>query len=62
MKDANVPMTKVSTRLKISKSYLRRILNNDDDDYNPFVDRRARVPRFHKIHQRARELIDMIID
>ncbi len=59
---AKLSMVKVSKRLGMGLQLVKRIRNTADPNSNPLVDGRAKVPRFHKIHQRARELIDMLID
>ena len=58
---AEVPLVKVSRRLKLPVPLLKRIMNNDHVDVDPQRDRRARVPRFHKIHDRARDLLNMTL-
>jgi len=55
--DAHVPLAKVSKRLKLSVPLIKRIIGSDDVAANPLRDRWAQVQRFHKIHDRARELL-----
>jgi hypothetical protein len=62
LNDAKLSMLKVSKRLGIGLPLVKRIRSSADPNSNPLVDGRAKVPRFHKIHQRARDLIDIIID
>ena len=62
LREAKVPLCKVSTRLRIPLHSLKRIRDSADDNLNPIVDGRSKVPRFSKIHKRARDLIDIIID
>jgi hypothetical protein len=54
---AQLPLAKVSRRLKLSVPLLKRIVNSEHVDEDPLRDQRARVPRFNKIHDRARDLL-----
>jgi hypothetical protein len=62
LNEAKLSLSKVSRRLGLGVYMLKRIRESQDPDYNPLVGGGAKVPRFHKIHQRARDLIDIIID
>ena len=62
MNDAHLSLEKVSKRLRLKKSLLRRIRDSDDLENGFIIANRHHVPRFNKIHQRARELIDIILD
>ena len=62
LNDAHLSLEKVSKRLRLKKSLLRRIRDSDDLDNGILIANRHHVPRFNKIHQRARELIDIMLD
>ena len=59
--DARVPLTKISKRLTLSVPLLKRIIDSDDVASNPLRDRRARVLRFYKISDRARNLLSLTL-
>ena len=57
IKDCGLTMHKVAKRLKLRLGTVRRIRNDPTSDPGQFIIRKAKVPKFHKLHQRARNLI-----
>ena len=61
IKEAKLSLGKVRRRVRLPMVVLKRIRDSEDETANPLVNLRPRIIRFHKIHQRARDLIDLLL-
>lgn len=57
MKECSVPLVRVAKKLHLSYGCVRRIKNEDLTDPETAFKRRVTRPRFHKLHQRARDCL-----
>jgi hypothetical protein len=59
--ERGVSATAVSKRLKVPLSSVLKLRNVRKEDLDQALERRCRRSRFHKIHERARHLIEELI-
>lgn len=62
VKECKVPLAKVSKRVKLSKGKIKRIIENDIEEPEIAFTRSVTRPRFHKIHERAQEVIKALFE
>jgi len=62
MKSADVPVSSVAKRLRMKPGFLLRLRKVDQLIDEALLGRRVHHARFHKIHERARQVIQNLLD
>ena len=57
IKDCGLTICKVAKRLKLKRGTVMRIKNDPSNDPDRFIQKKTLVPKFQKLHQRARNVI-----